>query len=96
MGSRVQVTVNGRAEQLWNLLPRMSRSLAIEQALLLLAKDEKLSSVFFPDSDVIDAIFNKTKKDSQPIESVKIAPKESKKESTKSKNQTTQVETAWG
>ena len=46
--ARVQVTVTGKAEKLWELVS-LSKSKAIEQAIITLAQDKKLAPIFFDD-----------------------------------------------
>jgi len=55
---RVQSGITGKAEKLWRILPRMSRSLAIEQGLIKIAEDEKLAAVFFKDVELVKEILN--------------------------------------
>jgi len=59
MASRIQANiVSGKAEKLWKLIPKMSKSKAIEQAIIVLAQDEKLAPIFFEDMSAVNEILN--------------------------------------
>jgi lipopolysaccharide export LptBFGC system permease protein LptF len=80
--ARVQANITSlKAEKLWELIPKMSKSKAIEQGIILLAQDKKLASIFFDDIDAIENILNG------------VMAKEKQKKSTTTDKQ---IETAWG
>lgn len=55
--ARIQAhIVSDKAARLWTLIPKMSKSKAIEQALLTLAQDKKLAPVFFEDMHKVQTI----------------------------------------
>lgn len=82
--ARVQVTITGKAEKIWEKVSS-SKSKVIEQAIIALAQDRKLAPIFFDDMEAIDAILEG--KDIAPL------PKKPKKKTIDSEEQ---VETAWG
>jgi len=97
---RVQAyNVSGKAEKLWNLLPRQGKSKAIEQALILLAQDKKMASIFFDDVEMVEAILRGEddtsipKKQKAATTPVKAQNKPQKAPTKKDDDE--QVETAW-
>lgn len=83
ISTRIQVTLKGKSAQIADLIPKQLKTKAIEQALLLLAKDEKISQIFFEDSVKLKAVLDDNNETSS-----KAVKKE--KESVSE-----QVETAW-
>ena len=83
ISTRIQVTLKGKSAQIADLIPKQLKTKAIEQALLLLAKDEKISQIFFEDSVRLKAVFD----ESNELNS-KVIEKEKKSVSE-------QVEVAW-
>ncbi|WP_270969874.1 hypothetical protein [Campylobacter upsaliensis] len=83
ISTRIQVTLKGKSAQIANLIPKQLKTKAIEQALLLLAKDEKISQIFFEDSVRLKAVLD----ESNELNS-KVIEKEKKSVSE-------QVEVAW-
>jgi len=98
MASRIQANmVSGKAEKLWNLIPRMSKSRAIEQAILTLAQDKKLAPIFFEDMSMVEIILNGKDENSIP-KKLKGAPapvKANPQKAPDKKDDDEQVETAW-
>ena len=97
--ARVQAyNVSGKAEKLWNLLPRQGKSKAIEQALILLAQDKKLASIFFDDIEQVEAILKDKNNNSLPKKqkstTTPVKSQNKFKEFSK-ENDGNQVETAW-
>lgn len=83
ISTRIQVTLKGKSAQIADLIPKQLKTKAIEQALLLLAKDEKISQIFFEDSVKLKAVLD----ESNELNS-KVIEKEKKSVSE-------QVEVAW-
>ncbi|EAI8053727.1 hypothetical protein U0P67_001743 [Campylobacter upsaliensis] len=83
ISTRIQVTLKGKSAQIADLIPKQLKTKAIEQALLLLAKDEKISQIFFEDSVRLKAMLD----ESNELNS-KVIEKEKKSVSE-------QVEVAW-
>ncbi|CAG9471220.1 MULTISPECIES: hypothetical protein [Campylobacter] len=83
ISTRIQVTLKGKSAQIADLIPKQLKTKAIEQALLLLAKDEKISQIFFEDSVRLKAVLD----ESNELNS-KVIEKEKKSVSE-------QVEVAW-
>lgn len=80
--ARIQVYgVNGKSEQLWNALPKRSRSKAIEQAIILLAQHEVMAPIFFDDMEKIEAILKGTVQTSVAEEASLESKKATKQES---------------
>ncbi|EPR9469308.1 hypothetical protein ACU9ZQ_001086 [Campylobacter upsaliensis] len=83
ISTRIQVTLKGKSAQIADLIPKQLKTKAIEQALLLLAKDEKISQIFFEDSVRLKAVLDETNELNS-----KVIEKEKKSVSE-------QVEVAW-
>lgn len=94
MASRIQANISGQAEKLWKLIPKMSKSKAIEQALILLAKDKKIASIFFSDIEMVKAILKGDNDISTPKKTPTTSAKTQDKTPAK-KNDDEQVEEAW-
>lgn len=60
ISTRIQVTLKGKSAQIADLIPKQLKTKAIEQALLLLAKDEKISQIFFEDSVRLKAVLDES------------------------------------
>lgn len=83
ISTRIQVTLKGKSAQIADLIPKQLKTKAIEQALLLLAKDEKISQIFFEDSVRLKAVLDESNElNSKAIEKEKKSVSE-------------QVEVAW-
>ncbi|ECP7515831.1 hypothetical protein FU075_01150 [Campylobacter jejuni] len=83
ISTRIQVTLKGKSAQIADLIPKQLKTKAIEQALLLLAKDEKISQIFFEDSVRLKAVLDESNE-----LNFKVIEKEKKSVSE-------QVEVAW-
>lgn len=83
ISTRIQVSLKGKSAQIADLIPKQLKTKAIEQALLLLAKDEKISQIFFEDSQKLKDLLDDSK---EVLSGVIKKEKESNKE---------QVEVAW-
>lgn len=83
ISTRIQVSLKGKSAQIADLIPKQLKTKAIEQALLLLAKDEKISQIFFEDSQKLKDLLDDSK---EVVSGVIKKEKESNKE---------QVEVAW-
>ncbi|AII15608.1 hypothetical protein CIG1485E_a0083 (plasmid) [Campylobacter iguaniorum] len=96
--ARVQVTVTGKAEKLWELVS-LSKSKAIEQAIITLAQDKKLAPIFFDDMETVEAVLNGKDDNSIPKKPKETAPVKAQTNTQKQspkKDNNEQVETAWG
>jgi len=95
--ARVQTTISGKAEKLWELVSHSKRK-TIEQALISLAQDKKLADIFFDDMEAVEAvlkgdeIFSPKKPKATPTP-VKSQNKPQVQKQKKDGND--QVETAW-
>jgi len=91
--ARVQTTISGKAEKLWELVSHSKRK-TIEQALISLAQDKKLADIFFDDMEAVEAVL-KGDEISAP-KKPKATPAQVKPQAnSQKKNDNGQVETAW-
>ncbi|WP_187648676.1 hypothetical protein [Nitrosophilus labii] len=88
---KVQATITGMAADIYKLLPSMSKSKAITQAIILLAKDKNLREIFFDDLEELDAVLQGKK----TIETKKKDDKQKEDKNKKNTNDKDDVEYGW-
>ena len=86
---KVQATITGMAADIYKLLPSMSKSKAITQAIILLAKDKNLREIFFDDLEELDAVLQGKK------ETKKVDDKQKVNKNKKGTDDKEDVEYGW-